>query len=111
MVDDMAVYIANLGKYNEGCLVGAWFTFPIDEEDVKEKIGLNEQYEEYAIHDTDNFPIAIGEYVSIEELNEMYEMIEELPDYRRVSGRIYQSLWDAGRSCGTQGRYLLLSRL
>ena len=79
MIDDMAVYIANLGKYNEGYLVGAWFTFPIDEEDVKEKIGLNEQYEEYAIHDTDNFPIAIGEYVSIEELNEMYEMIEELP--------------------------------
>ena len=72
MIDDMAVYIANLGKYNEGYLVGAWFTFPIDEEDVKEKIGLNEQYEEYAIHDTDNFPIAIGEYVSIEELNEMY---------------------------------------
>ena len=63
MIDDMAVYIANLGKYNEGYLVGAWFTFPIDEEDVKEKIGLNEQYEEYAIHDTDNFPIAIGEYV------------------------------------------------
>ena len=81
MIDDMAVYIANLGKYNEGCLVGAWFTFPIDEEDVKEKIGLNEQYEEYAVHDTENFPIDIGEYVSIEELNEMYEMIEELPDY------------------------------
>ena len=70
MIDDMAVYIANLGKYNEGYLVGAWFTFPIDEEDVKEKIGLNEQYEEYAIHDTDNFPIAIGEYVSIEELKQ-----------------------------------------
>ena len=85
---------------------------PIDEEDVKEKIGLNEQYEEYAIHDTDNFPIAIGEYVSIEELNEMYEMIEELPDYIvESSGRIYQPLRDAGRSCGTQGRYLLLSRL
>ena len=60
MIDDMAVYIANLGKYNEGYLVGAWFTFPIDEEDVKEKIGLNEQYEEYAIHDTDNFPLADG---------------------------------------------------
>ena len=75
MIDDMAVYIANLGKYNEGCLVGAWFTFPIDEEDVKEKIGLNEQYEEYAIHDTDNFPIAIGEYVSIEELNEMLLLV------------------------------------
>lgn len=38
MTDDMAVYIANLGRYNEGYLVGAWFTFPIDEEDVKEKL-------------------------------------------------------------------------
>ena len=49
MIDDMAVYIANLGKYNEGYLVGAWFTFPIDEEDVKEKIGLNEQYHDICI--------------------------------------------------------------
>lgn len=42
---------------------------------------MNERYEEYAVHDTDNFPIEIGEYISIEELNEMYEMICELPDY------------------------------
>ena len=81
MTDDMQVYIANLGKYNEGYLVGAWFSFPIDEEDVKEKIGLNENYEEYAIYDTDNFPMEIGEYVSIEELNRMYEMMEDLPEY------------------------------
>lgn len=81
MVEDMAVYIANLGKYNEDYLVGDWFTFPIDEEEVKEKIGLNEQYEEYAIHDTENFPVDIGEYVSISELNRMYEIIEELPEY------------------------------
>ena len=60
MVDDMRVYIANLGKYNEGELVGDWFTFPIDEEDVAERIGLNSYYEEYAVHDTDNFPIEIG---------------------------------------------------
>ncbi|MBH9891162.1 antirestriction protein ArdA, partial [Clostridioides difficile] len=45
------------------------------------KIVLNEQYEEYAIHDTDNVNIAKGEYVSIEELKEMYEMIEGLLDY------------------------------
>ena len=32
-------------------MVGAWFTFPIDFEEVKEKIGLNDEYEEYAIHD------------------------------------------------------------
>lgn len=53
MVDDMRVYIANLGKYNEGELVGDWFSFPIDEEDVSERIGLNSYYEEYAVHDTD----------------------------------------------------------
>ena len=40
MVDDMRVYIANLGKYNEGYLVGDWFSFPIDEEEVAERIGL-----------------------------------------------------------------------
>ena len=46
MVDDMRVYIANLGKYNEGYLVGDWFSFPIDEEEVAERIGLNSYYEE-----------------------------------------------------------------
>ena len=58
-MDDMQVYIANLGKYNEGELVGAWFTFPIDFEEVKEKIGLNDEYEEYAIHDYE-LPFTVG---------------------------------------------------
>ena len=46
----MQVYIANLGKYNEGELVGAWFTPPIDYDEMAERIGLNDEYEEYAIH-------------------------------------------------------------
>lgn len=78
--EDMAVYITNLGKYNEGELVGGWFSFPIDEEDVAERIGLNEYYEEYAVHDTDNFPCEVGEYMSIEELNDLYEMIQDFPE-------------------------------
>ena len=41
MIDDMQVYIANLGKYNEGELVGDWFSFPLDEEVIAERIGLN----------------------------------------------------------------------
>lgn len=80
MVDDMRVYIANLGKYNEGYLVGDWFSFPLDYEEIKERIGLNGEYEEYAVHDTDNFPCEVSEYISIDELNRMYEMIEELPE-------------------------------
>ena len=40
----MRIYIANLGKYNEGELVGAWFTPPVDFEEVKERISLNDEY-------------------------------------------------------------------
>ena len=39
------------------------------------------EYEEYAIHDTENFPMEISEYTSIDELNRIYDMIGELPDY------------------------------
>ena len=66
-------------KYNEGELVGAWFTFPIDFEEVKEKIGLNDEYEEYAIHDYE-LPFTVDEYTSIGELNRLWEMVSELPE-------------------------------
>lgn len=78
--EDMAVFIENLGVYVEGGTTGAWFRFPINEEEVRERIGLNGRYEEYAIHDTDNCPMEIEEYTSIEELNRMYEMIQDFPE-------------------------------
>ena len=98
MIDDMQVYIANLGKYNEGELVGDWFSFPLDEEVIAERIGLNAEYEEYAIHDTDNFPMEISEYISISELNRIYEQLEELPAGRLGQFRIL--LWQSGRTGG-----------
>lgn len=76
-MEEMKVYIANLGKYNEGELVGDWFTPPIDFDIVKERIGLNDEYEEYAIHDYE-LPFEIDEYTPIEEVNRICEMIEEL---------------------------------
>lgn len=76
-MEEMKVYIANLGKYNEGELVGAWFDLPIDYEEVKEKIGLNNEYEEYALHDYE-LPFKVDEYTSIENLNRIYELIQEL---------------------------------
>lgn len=78
-MDEVRVYIANLGKYAEGELVGAWFTLPVNEEEVIEKIGLNEQYEEYAIHDYES-PYDISEHTSIEELNQTYEAYESIED-------------------------------
>ena len=74
---EMQVYIANLGKYNEGELIGAWFTPPIDMEEVKERIGLNSEYEEYAIHDYE-LPFEVDEYTPISEINRLCEMVAEL---------------------------------
>ena len=90
---EMQVYIANLGKYNEGELVGTWFTPPIDIEDMKEKIGLNGEYEEYAIHDYE-LPFEIDEYTPITEINRLCVMVKELegsPIYHELSE--IQSYW------------------
>jgi len=76
-MEEMQVYIANLGKYNEGELVGAWFTPPVDWDEVKERIGLNDEYEEYAIHDYE-LPFEIEEYTPIEEINRLCALAEEL---------------------------------
>ena len=78
-MEEMRVYIANLGKYNEGELVGDWFTPPVDFDEMAERIGLNDRYEEYAIHDYE-LPFEIDEYTPIEEVNRLCEMVEEL-DY------------------------------
>uniref|UniRef100_UPI00403F2E7D antirestriction protein ArdA n=1 Tax=Candidatus Enterococcus willemsii TaxID=1857215 RepID=UPI00403F2E7D len=89
----MQVYISNLGKYNEGELVGAWFHPPIDMEEVKEKIGLNDEYEEYAIHDYE-LPFEIDEYTPITEINRLCALIEEIEDtpiYNEL--REIQQLW------------------
>ena len=80
---EIKLYIANLGKYNEGFLVGEWFTLPIDFEEVVEKIGLNAEYEEYAIHDYEA-PFYIGEYESLDSLNEIAERLSTLNDETEV---------------------------
>jgi len=74
---EMKIYLTNLGKYTEGEHVGAWFTPPIDEEEMKERIGLYDRYEEYAIHDYE-LPFRIDEYTPISEINHLCEMITEL---------------------------------
>lgn len=76
-MSEMKVYVTNLGKYNEGEMVGAWFTPPIDEEVMAERIGLNGQYEEYAIHDYE-LPFEIDEYTPIAEVNRLCVALQEI---------------------------------
>lgn len=76
-MQEIRVYIVNLGRYTEGDLVGAWFTAPIDMEKVTEQIGLNKQHEEYAVHEYES-PFEINEYTSIDEINHKWELYQEL---------------------------------
>ena len=50
--------------------MGAWFTPPVDYDEMAERIGLNDRYEEYAIHDYE-LPFEIDEYTPIEEVNRL----------------------------------------
>ncbi|MDY7043656.1 antirestriction protein ArdA [Virgibacillus sp. M23] len=95
MTNQIKIYVANLGKYNEGKLVGEWFTLPYDIKDIMVKIGLatydNEgnyihgveedgiYYEEWAIHDYEA-PFNINEYSSIKKLNEIAEKMEDMDE-------------------------------
>lgn len=56
--------------------MGAWFTPPIDYDEMAERIGLND---EYAIHDY-KLPFEIDGYTPIEEVNRLCEMVEDLPE-------------------------------
>lgn len=94
---NIRLYIANLGKYNEGYLVGDWIDLPATEEEFEElyvriKVGhYNEEgeyeagyyedgcfYEEVAIHDyeTEVSGLKISEYDNINRLNELAEELE-----------------------------------
>ena len=82
-------YIANLGKYNEGELVGGWIDLPTTDEEIDEflrdTVGINEQYEEYALHDWESdymeYP---GEYINLNELNEQCSEIDELDEWDMI---------------------------
>lgn len=75
-------YITNLGKYNEGELVGEWVKFPTTSEELQkvfERIGIGSKddfgnpYEEWFISDYDCYVNGLyeklGEYENLDELN------------------------------------------
>lgn len=82
------IYIANLGKYNEGKLVGKWVELPCyNLKEVLKQIGVIEgtTYEEYAIHDyeSDIEGVEISEYADIYELNELAEQLDALTAHEK----------------------------
>ena len=84
------VFITNLGKYNEGELVGKWLDLPCEDiESELASIGVSDEpdengnyYEEYFITDFENdYNYKVGEYDSLDNLNEIAEELENLDDY------------------------------
>ena len=83
----MKIFITNLGRYNEGYLIGKWVKLPVCEDvldKVLKEIGIDEYYEEYFITDYENEIIGIGdvisEYSSVQALNELAQRLEDLSD-------------------------------
>ncbi len=105
---EIKVYLTNLGKYNEGCLIGEWLSLPTSEEEINKtlsNIGINEKYEEWFLTDWESdLGIEVGEYTNIFELNkkinEINDMdidIDVLKAYMELSGEddlIEADLWE-----------------
>lgn len=77
----MKIYLTNLGKYNEGELIGEWVELPVSQEELQkvfERIGISEEYEEYFITDYECDLYEVGEYENIDKLNDIAQRIKEL---------------------------------
>ena len=86
-----AAFVTNLGKYNEGELVGEWVKFPTTAEEMKQvfdRIGIGKTgafgqvYEEWFITDYDCYGDGLYdklcEYESLDELNYLASKLDEM---------------------------------
>lgn len=82
----ISIFITNLGKYNEGELVGEWLELPATSEDVQHclaRIGIDGvHYEEHFLTDyessIDGVSSYISEYSVLDELNALATKLTEL---------------------------------
>ena len=79
-------YVTNMGKYNEGALVGEYLKFPTTMEEVQallKRIGIDGvRYEEFFITSFDGDVLGLydhlGEYENLDELNHLACLLSEL---------------------------------
>ena len=106
-----AAFITNLGKYNEGELVGEWVKFPTTAEEMKEvfkRIGIGQRddfgqpYEEWFITDydcyVDGLYSKLGEYENLDELNYLASKLDEM-DHSEYAQ--FQAGMEMGDHCGS----------
>ena len=106
-----AAFITNLGKYNEGELVGEWVKFPTTAEELKEvfkRIGIGQKddfgqpYEEWFITDydcyVDGLYSKLGEYENLDELNYLASKLDEMNESEYAQ---FQAGMEMGDHCGS----------
>ena len=106
-----AAFITNLGKYNEGELVGEWVKFPTTAEELKEvfkHIGIGQKddfgqpYEEWFITDydcyVDGLYSKLGEYENLDELNYLASKLDEMSESEYAQ---FQAGMEMGDHCGS----------
>ena len=89
-----AAFVTNLGKYNEGELVGEWVKFPTTADEIKavfDRIGIGQKddfgcpYEEWFITDYDCYVDGLydklGEYANLDELNYLASKLDDMDKY------------------------------
>ena len=99
-------YITNLGKYNEGALVGEYLKFPTTTEEVQallKRIGIDGvRYEEIFITDYDGdrpeLYSGFGEYESIDELNYLASLLSEMD---QSDLETFEAVLDTGEHSGS----------
>lgn len=95
-MDNINIYVVNLGAYNRGYHVGKWLHLPMAEDELQQEIDnilhgeeakkTQSEYdndEEVAIHDFECDFMRISEYDSITTLNELAEEIESLDEWEQ----------------------------
>ena len=106
-----AAFITNLGKYNEGELIGEWVKFPTTAEELKaamDSIGIGQKddfgyaYEEWFITDYDCYVDGLydklGEYVNLDELNYLASKLDEMSQSEYEQFQAAMSVGDHGGS-------------
>ena len=114
-----AAFITNLGKYNEGALVGEWVKFPTTAEELKKvferiwigaKDDFGQAYEEWFNTDYDCYVDGLydllGEYANLDELNYLASKLDDMSqdEYER-----FQAAMEIGDHTGSIQEFINLT--
>ena len=77
---EIKVWVGDLAEYNNGKLIGEWFTLPMDLNEIYSQV-LKAGNEEIYIGDIDSELYGIVKNMGLREMNEFAEKLEELEEY------------------------------